>query len=455
MKIRTKLTIRYTAVTATVFLILMGMIWFLSENNRKNIFFRDLKKEGITKANLFLQNKVDAATMQSIYLNNSEFIDEVEVAVYDTDFNLLYHDAKEIDRVKETREMIDRIIREKSIEFFEGGYQVVGLLYPFNGRDYVITAAAFDGYGYAKVDALRNILLALWMIGLAILAVVGYFLSRGALSSVSNIVRKVEKITAFNLGERIPVTNGKDELDELAITFNHTLDRLEQSFDAQKMFVSNVSHELRTPMAALIGGLEIALLKERPVDTYRKAIEDALVDADKVVKLSEGLLNLARASYQPEQIKMEEVCLDELLLDARELVLKANNTYKVTLIFDEEADDDAVITVSGNAYLLKTAFVNLMENNCKFSADRTSSVQISFYGEKSILRFSDSGIGIPEEDMGHLFTPFLRGSNRNYAVGNGIGMALVQKIVQLHKGNIRVHSYPGEGTVFVVELPHI
>ncbi|WP_455638836.1 HAMP domain-containing sensor histidine kinase [Parabacteroides sp.] len=455
MKIRTKLTIRYTAVTATVFLILMGMIWFLSENNRKNIFFRDLKKEGITKANLFLQNKVDAATMQSIYLNNSEFIDEVEVAVYDTDFNLLYHDAKEIDRVKETREMIDRIIREKSIEFFEGGYQVVGLLYPFNGRDYVITAAAFDGYGYAKVDALRNILLALWMIGLAILAVVGYFLSRGALSPVSNIVRKVEKITAFNLDERIPVTNGKDELDELATTFNHTLDRLEQSFDAQKMFVSNVSHELRTPMAALIGGLEVALLKERPVETYRKAIEEALSDADKVVKLSEGLLNLARASYQPEQIKMEEVRLDELLLDARELVLKANNSYKVTLIFDEEADDDAVITVSGNAYLLKTAFVNLMENNCKFSADRTSSVQISFYGEKSILRFSDSGIGIPEEDMEHLFTPFLRGSNRNYAVGNGIGMALVQKIVQLHKGNIRVHSYPGEGTVFVVELPHI
>ena len=455
MKIRTKLTIRYTAVTATVFLILMGMIWFLSENNRKNIFFRDLKKEGITKANLFLQNKVDAATMQSIYLNNSEFIDEVEVAVYDTDFNLLYHDAKEIDRVKETREMIDRIIREKSIEFFEGGYQVVGLLYPFNGKDYFITAAAFDGYGYAKVDALRNILLALWMIGLAILAVVGYFLSRGALSPVSNIVRKVEKITAFNLDERIPVTNGKDELDELAITFNHTLDRLEQSFDAQKMFVSNVSHELRTPMAALIGGLEVALLKERPVETYRKAIEEALSDADKVVKLSEGLLNLARASYQPEQIKMEEVRLDELLLDARELVLKANNTYKVTLIFDEEADDDAVITVSGNAYLLKTAFVNLMENNCKFSADRTSSVQISFYGEKSILRFSDSGIGIPEEDMEHLFTPFLRGSNRNYTVGNGIGMALVQKIVQLHKGNIRVHSYPGEGTVFVVELPHI
>lgn len=455
MKIRTKLTIRYTAVTATVFLLLMGMIWFLSENNRKNVFFRDLKKEGITKANLFLQNKVDAETMQSIYLNNSEFIDEVEVAVYDTDFELLYHDAQEIDRVKETPEMIDRIAEEKSIEFFEGGYQVVGLLYPFDGKDYIITAAAFDGYGYAKLDALRNILLALWMIGLAILAVVGYFLSRGALSPVSHIVRKVEKITASNLDERIPVTNEKDELDELATTFNHTLDRLEQSFDAQKMFVSNVSHELRTPMAALMGGLEVALLKDRSAETYRKTIEEALTDAEKVVKLSEGLLNLARASYQSEQIKMEEVRLDELLLDARELVLKANSSYKVNLIFEQETDDDVMITVSGNAYLLKTAFVNLMENNCKFSPDKTSSVQISFYEEKSILRFSDSGIGIQPEDIEKLFTPFYRGSNRTYAVGNGIGMALVQKIVQLHKGEIRVHSYPSEGTVFVVELLHI
>lgn len=455
MKIRTKLTIRYTAVTATVFLFLMGMIWFLSENNRRNVFYRDLKKEGITKANLFLQNKVDAATMQSIYMNNREFIDEVEVAVYDTDFNLLYHDAKQIDRVKETPEMIARIIHKKSIDFFEGDYQVVGLLYSFGGKEYVITAAAFDGYGYAKLDALRNILFVLWLIGLAVLAVMGYFLSKGALLPVSDIVRKVEEIKASNLDERIPVTNEKDELGELTVTFNHTLDRLEQSFDAQKMFVSNVSHELRTPMAALIGGLEVALLKERSGETYRKAIGEALTDADKVVKLSEGLLNLARASYQPEQIKMEEVRLDELLLDARELVLKANNAYKVNLIFDEETDDDAMVTVSGNAYLLKTAFVNLMENNCKFSDDKTSSVQISFYEEKSILRFSDSGIGIPTEDMEHLFTAFHRGSNRNYAVGNGIGMALVYKIVQLHKGAIRVHSYQGEGTVFVVEFLHI
>lgn len=102
MKIGTRLTLRYTGFTAAVFLLLVAAIYLFSERNRSNEFFRDLKKEGITKANLFLDNRVDAKTMQSIYLNNREFINEVEVAIYDTTFHLLYHDAKQIDLVKET-----------------------------------------------------------------------------------------------------------------------------------------------------------------------------------------------------------------------------------------------------------------------------------------------------------------------------------------------------------------
>lgn len=107
MKIRSKLTLRYTGVTAVVFLGLLSAIYFFSERSRNREFFRDLKSEGITKANLFLKNQVDAVTMQSIYLNNREFINEVEVAVYDTSFQLLYHDAKQIDLVKETPEMME------------------------------------------------------------------------------------------------------------------------------------------------------------------------------------------------------------------------------------------------------------------------------------------------------------------------------------------------------------
>ena len=429
----------------------------LNEKKRfgKIVCFRDLKKEGITKANLFLDNRVDAKTMQSIYLNNREFINEVEVAIYDTTFHLLYHDAKQIDLVKETPEMIDRILQNKSIEFYQDGYQVIGLLYTFHGKPYVITAAAFDGYGYAKQHSLQTMLIVLFFLGIALLAGGGYLLSRSALAPVSDILGEVEAISASRLDLRVPVKDEKDELGELATTFNRMLERLEQSFDSQKMFVSNVSHELRTPMAALIAELELALLKERSSEEYRRAIGNALDDSRKLVKLSEGLLNLAKADYLPEQIKLEEIRLDELLLDAREMVMKANPDYTIELIFGEEADDDSVLTVLGNGYLLKTAFVNLMENNCKFSANHTSFVQISFWEQKSVIRFSDTGIGMNADDMQYLFSPFYRGSNKDYARGNGIGMMLTQKIIHTHKGEITVNSQPGEGTVYTVEIPHI
>ncbi len=455
MKIRTKLTLRYTAVTAAVYCLLMIIVFLSSENKRQNEFYRDLKKEAITKANLFLENKVDPEVMHSIYMNNREFIDEVEVAIYDTGFNLLYHDANQIDLVKETPEMMQEILEKRSIEFYQEKYQVVGLLYSYKEKEYIITAVAYDGYGYTKLDGLRELLILLWGIGIVALAMVGYLFSKSALRPVSNIVKEVEKITASNLDARVAVTNTKDELGELVLTYNNMLNRIENSFLAQKMFVSNVSHELRTPMAALIGELEIALLKERTPEEYRKLIGNALNDSHEVIKLLEGLLNLAKADYLPEQIKMSEVRLDELLLDARELVFKINKAYKIELIFEQEADDDAQITVLGNEYLLRTAFVNLMENNCKFSMNHTSSVHISFWEKKSILRFTDTGIGVPQEDLPHIFTPFYRGKNKDFTRGNGIGMALVKKIIMIHKGIIRVNSKEGEGTVFILEFPHI
>lgn len=455
MKIRTKLTLRYTCVTAVIFLLFMLTIYLFVEHNRSETFFRDLKQEGVTKAHLFLKNQVDAKTMQSIYLNNTAFINEVEVAVYTPSFEILYHDAYRNDIVKETPEMIQRILKEQSIEFYEGEFQAIGMLYNFQGKDYIVTAAAYDGYGYENQKALEDVLIILSIVGLTILTVVGYLLARSALTPVSNIVKEAESITAVQISKRLPVGNEHDELGELSIAFNQMLNRLEEAFKAQKMFVSNVSHELRTPMAALIAELELAVLKERTLSEYETAINNALNDSNRVVKLIEGLLNLAKTDYLPEQIKMEEVRLDELLLDARALVIRANPSYKVELIFEQEAEDDSVITVMGNNYLLTTAFVNLMENNCKFSAGKTSMVQISFWEEHSIIRFSDNGIGISDEDKMNLFTPFYRGENKGFTQGHGIGMALTKKIILLHQGTIEVHSQQGEGTTYVVKLVHI
>ena len=450
MKIRTTLTLQYAGLTAAVFFVFVMAVYYVSEHSRSNAFFRNLQSEAITKAHLFLKDQVDAKTMQSIYLNNQKFINEVEVAVYTTDFKILYHDALQNDIVKETPEMIKRILKRKNINFYVDEYQAIGLVYPFEGKDYVVTAAAYDGYGYANRDALRNMLILLFIGGLSVLVVVGYILSRSTLKPIRNIVKEAEKITASHIDKRLPVKNEQDELGELSTTFNALLERLEKSFNSQKMFVSNVSHELRTPMAALTAELDLALLKERSSEQYQMAIGNALQDSRRIVNLIDGLLNLAKADYQSEQITM-----DELLLDARELVLKAHPDYHIELVFEQEAEEDNVLTIIGNSYLLTTAFVNLIENNCKYSSNRASSVLIAYWEQWAIIRLSDNGVGMSDTDKENLFKLFYRGENKHIAPGNGIGMALTQKIIHLHKGELTVSSHKDEGTTFVVKLPHI
>lgn len=123
MKIRTALTLKNTGITATIFMLCLTLIYLVSEHTRDQTFFRNLKSEAITKANLFLAGQVDAKTMQSVYLNNRKFINEVEVAVYTTDFRMLYHDAIHNDIVKETQAMINEILNKREIEFHIGKYQ--------------------------------------------------------------------------------------------------------------------------------------------------------------------------------------------------------------------------------------------------------------------------------------------------------------------------------------------
>ena len=177
-----------------------------------------------------------------------------------------------------------------------------------------------------------------------------------------------------------------------------------------------------------------------------------------MTRLIDGLLNLAKADYGKEEISMREVRLDELLLDVRELILRAHPEYSIDLLFsNEEEDDDSLITVLGNPYLLNIAFSNQIENNCKYSENHSSIVQISFRDKWSIVRMADTGFGMSAKDKENLFTLFYRGNreDKKEVEGYGIGMTLAHKIIHLHDGNIAVHSEQGKGTIFIVEIPHI
>ncbi|MBS1665069.1 MAG: HAMP domain-containing protein [Bacteroidetes bacterium] len=454
MKIRLKLTLLFAGLFAILLMAFSIVVYLSAADQREEEYFKRLRQLAITKTRLLVEAKIDPAVLQLIYKSSLNTLPQEEVAIFDTSFHILYHDANDIDRVKETTGMIDSIKTMKEIHFYVDDLQAIGFLHSFDGKTYAITAAARDVTGLKKLNTLRITLLIGNCAAILFTLLAGMLFARKALKPVSTMVDRVADISASRLDLRLGTGNGKDEIAELAITFNRMLDRLEASFDGTKQFVSNISHELRTPLAALIAELEIAAMKARTTEEYKQVIGTTLLDARRLSRLSTDLLDLAKASYDQSGINYKELRLDEVLLDARKETLKANPRYHVDIHFAKELEEGDPVTIRGNEYLLRVAFINLIENACKFSANHTCAISIGFDANDLLLKFSDQGIGIPTEDIAHIFTPFYRGENKRHAPGNGIGLSLTSRIIQLHSGSIAVESETGKGTTFSIHIPY-
>lgn len=448
MKIRTRLTLLFTLITAMLLGVYSFSIYYSSKEAREKSFYSELQNEAIAKADLFFQSSLPEQEMHKLYKNNNRTLNEVQVAIYDSSHQLIYHDDVKVDYVKETPEMLSRIFQQKRISFFLDQLQVVGMIYHHSGKSYAVTAAAYDKYGYDYLSHLLTISIISFISILILIYLAGIFLSKKALSPLSEMVNQIKRITAGKLQLRLKTTGEKDELNELAQNFNGMLERLENSFDSQKHFVSNISHELRTPLSAIITELELASEKDLPKDQYQQTIRYALDDARNMVKLSNSLMDLAKASYDPNEISFSEVRLDEVLLESYTKIIKENTGYKVSLHIEDNVEEHQLI-IQGNEYLLQVAFNNLIDNACKYSPEHMCSINVTVNTKKLYISFSNTGVAISQEDLQHIFEPFYRSETSKREKGHGIGLFLTQKIIHLHDTAITVVS-DNNTTVFTV-----
>lgn len=450
MKIRTRLTLLFTLITAMLLGVYSISIYYSSKEAREKSFYSELQNEAIAKADLFFRSSLPEQEMHKLYKNNTRTLNEVQVAIYDVHKQLVYHDDAKVDYVKETSEMLSQIFQKKKINFFLNDLQVIGMVYQYEGQTYAVTAAAYDQYGYEYLTHLLTISIISFFIILVLIYLAGIFLSKKALSPLTEMVIQIKKITAGKLQLRLKTTKAKDELNELAQNFNGMLERLENSFDSQKHFVSNISHELRTPLSAIITELELASEKDKTKEEYQETIQFALDDARNMVKLSNSLMDLAKASYDPNEISFSEVRLDEVLLESYTKITKENSGYKVSLNIEDSVEEDQLI-IQGNEYLLQVAFNNLIDNACKYSPENTCLIDVSTDSKILTIHFTNTGNAINEDDLKHIFKPFYRSENSKSEKGHGIGLFLTEKIIHLHHAKITVVSEYNE-TTFKVDF---
>ena len=270
-----------------------------------------------------------------------------------------------------------------------------------------------------------------------------WFMTGRALRPVSSITNRVQEITASTLEQRVPEPATDDEIGDLARTMNEMLDRLEDSSARQKQFLSDASHELRSPVASIRAQLETGLLDPEATD-WEQVAKTVLAEDDRLEALVSNLVALARLEEGAKRPLATEVDLDEIVREVTARVVQMPIDRSGVLA-------GRVMGVPGE---LTSVVRNLVDNAVRH-ADDTVRVSLATHGPTVRLAVEDDGEGVAPEDRERVFERFTRlerGRSRDRG-GSGIGLALVQRVVDAHRGRVFVESSELGGASFVVELP--
>ena len=453
MKIRSRLTLLFSSLVAVILLATSIVIYYVHSENRRVDFDKALTTKGANTARFILSNNaIDTAALHSLSRRLEGKLVEEKIVLYSIDFNKLYESEGNSDLVITTA-FFNKVKDNGNASFKKGDLEGVGVRLTEDGKDYVVIASGVDTVGKAQLNSLLHLLLGVYICCLLLTLLTSSYLAGRAMAPLSKMIRNMEGIDYSSLSTRIDEGNGRDEMAQLAQTFNNMLDRLNTTFKVQKDFVANASHELRTPLTSITGTLEVLMMKARSNEEYKQALESVLEDIKNLSLTSNRLLMLAQASSKMTEFSFSPTRIDEVLWQAQAEVLKRKPEYQVEINFYDLPEDEMQLTIMGNDQLLKTMVTNLMDNGCKYSSDMTVKVQLSVYHNLVQIIFSDQGIGISKEDQPHIFEPFYRSTNAITMKGHGLGLSLVSRIVNLHNGKIKVLSETGVGSAFIITFP--
>jgi heavy metal sensor kinase len=277
----------------------------------------------------------------------------------------------------------------------------------------------------------------------------GYIVLSRALAPVKKVVAAAQQISAEDLSHRIEGPAGKDEIGQLVGTFNSMIARLEQSIDQIRRFTSDVSHELKTPLTVIFSEIDIAVRKERPWMETATLLGTLREEAQRLEKIVDNLLFLSRMESADRAPAFGTAPLDEIVLRAFENLepLAAKKNVSLNIAGLEPA------TVKGDETLLGRLLTNLVDNAIKYTpAGGRVDIALAKRPGEAVLSVEDTGIGIPEGSLPHIFDRFFRvehPSARGQG-GSGLGLAIAKWIADTHRARIEVRSRLGQGTSFIV-----
>ena len=333
----------------------------------------------------------------------------------------------------------------------------------FQPQDIIITSVKKEGVPNENMD-LQEVTVSLkkagtqfnlWgMAALFLVLILGtgatWLMAGHVLKPLKELSSAIEEISGNDLSNRVEIQGRQDEIGRLARSFNHMMDKVSASFERQKRFSASAAHELKTPLATILVNLEVLELdgKTSP-DRMEKVLTIVKANTERMIRLVEDLMRLTsdKDHEMEEEVELSEV-FAITLYELSPLIRKKDLTVSI-----ENTPD---ISLTGSRVMLYRVMSNLLENAAKYNREHGSISIVTGRDDNGVtVKIEDTGLGIPEEALPHIFEPFYRvDQSRSRAVGGaGLGLPLVKDIVEKHGGEVTVKSAAGEGTTFILRFP--
>jgi heavy metal sensor kinase len=301
------------------------------------------------------------------------------------------------------------------------------------------------------VEAFKRIFIITMSVLIFLAAGVGWFMARRAVSGVEAVTRTAQMISGGSLQERVPVKRRGDEIDQLATTFNQMLDRIQTLLTEIKEMTDNIAHDLRSPIARIRGIAEVTLTTSKSLSEYENMAASTIEDCDRLLDMINTMLLISKTEAGVEKLSREEVDIAALIRKACELFQPIAEDKDVGLAYRPPEETFLL----GDTRMLQRMLSNILDNAVKYTPPG-GKIEVSLTESKSrdaIVSVSDTGVGISDADLLHIFERFYRCDRSRSQPGTGLGLSLARAIARAHGGDITVTSTVNQGSIFTITLP--